>query len=177
MPDHDDHDQQFFDTFILVIGGLLLSTVVLFLFARQVGKNTEDRYERNYPSALAVTDKRIAPIGQVIMMGSAELKAAEQAAANTAAAKAHAPLTGPQVFNAQCHLCHAPPGVGGAPPVGDADAWDPRIAKGLPTLYQHALNGFQGKSGVMPPKGGRPDFTDDEVEAAVRYMVDQIKKK
>lgn len=172
-----DHDQQFFDMFILVIGGLMAIAVLLFVFARQVGENTEDRYEMNYPLAQALIDTRIAPVGHVVMMGSAALKAAEEAAAKAAQAKVHAPLTGPQVFNAQCHLCHAPPGVGGAPPVGNADAWDPRIAQGLPTLYQHALNGFQGKAGVMPPKGGRPDFTDDEIEAAVRYMVDQVKKK
>lgn len=172
-----DHDQQFFDTFILVIGGLMAICVVLFVFVRQIGNDTEDRYAMTDPRAQALIDKRIAPIGQVVMMGSAELKAAEEAAAKAQQQQAHAPLTGPQVFNAQCHLCHAPPGVGGAPVVGNAAAWDPRIAEGLPTLYKHALNGFQGKSGVMPPKGGRPDFSDDEIEAAVRYMVDQVKKK
>lgn len=61
-----------------------------------------------------------------------------------------------------------------APKFGDKAAWAPRIAQGLDTLYQHAINGFQGKSGVMPPKGGS-SASDDEVKAAVRYITDAAK--
>jgi len=42
-------------------------------------------------------------------------------------------------------------------------------------LYQHALQGFQGTAGVMPPKGGRVDLADDLIKAAVDHMIDMAK--
>jgi cytochrome c len=64
--------------------------------------------------------------------------------------------------------------VPGAPHLGDAAAWEPRIAQGMDTLNNHAINGFQGSAGVMPPKGGRVDLSDGEIIAAVEYMVEQV---
>jgi cytochrome c len=57
--------------------------------------------------------------------------------------------------------------------MGDKDAWAPRIAQGSETLLKHALGGFQGSTGVMPPKGGRMDLSDADVTAAIAYMVSQ----
>ena len=84
------------------------------------------------------------------------------------------PLTGQQVYKTVCIACHNPPGVGGAPPLGNAEAWAPRIAQGMETLTTHALNGFTGKTGVMPKKGERPDLSDEEIIGAIEYMVEQI---
>ncbi|MES2626435.1 MAG: c-type cytochrome [Pseudomonadota bacterium] len=85
-----------------------------------------------------------------------------------------APMTGPQVYNNVCIACHSPPGVGGAPALGNVEAWTPRIAQGMDTLVEHALNGFSGDTGVMPKKGERVDLSDEEVIGAVQYMVEQI---
>jgi cytochrome c5 len=74
------------------------------------------------------------------------------------------------VFQQTCSVCHGQ-GIAGAPKAGDRAAWAPRIAKGKPVLYQHALQGFQGTSGVMPAKGGRADLPDDLIKAAVDHMV------
>ena len=87
-----------------------------------------------------------------------------------------APMTGQQVYNNVCIACHAPPGVGGAPALGDADAWVPRIAQGMETLFEHALNGFNGDTGIMPKKGQRLDLSDEEVIDAVEYMVGQVEQ-
>ena len=91
------------------------------------------------------------------------------AATPAVAAVAAAGDKGKQVFDAVCFACHTP-GAAGAPKFGDATAWAPRIAKGVDTLYEHSINGFMGEAGLMPPKGGRPDFTDAEIKAAVDYM-------
>ena len=84
-----------------------------------------------------------------------------------------ASLTGQQVYKTVCIACHAPPGVGGAPALGNADAWAGRITQGMETLSDHALNGFSGNTGVMPKKGERPDLSDEEIIKAVKYMVEQ----
>ena len=76
---------------------------------------------------------------------------------------------GKAVYTGKCMACHAA-GVAGAPRLGD---WEPRVAQGLNTLSQHAINGFQGTRGYMPAKGGFAALSDDEVEAAVVYMVSQ----
>lgn len=93
--------------------------------------------------------------------------------AAAADASAKPPLTGEQVYRNVCSACHSPPGAGGAPALGNAEAWAPRIAQGMDTLIEHALKGFVGKAGVMPRKGERPDLSDDEVISAVQYMVEQ----
>jgi cytochrome c5 len=91
-----------------------------------------------------------------------------------AAAGASASAHGQQVFSQTCVACHGA-GVAGAPKVGDKAEWGPRIAQGEQTLYQHAINGFQGKKGMMPPKGGNTALPDADVRAAVHYMVAQAK--
>jgi cytochrome c5 len=76
---------------------------------------------------------------------------------------------GKALFNSACTACHTA-GIAGAPKFGDKAAWAPRIAQGTNTLYEHAIKGFQGKSGMMPPKGGST-APDADVKAAVDYMV------
>ncbi|MEZ5718497.1 MAG: c-type cytochrome [Burkholderiaceae bacterium] len=94
--------------------------------------------------------------------------------AASAAAPAAAPVAdsglGKSVYNKTCALCHAA-GVAGAPKPGNKDDWGPRIAQGKDTLYKHALEGFTGAKGMMPARGGSSSLPDDDVKAAVDYMV------
>lgn len=118
-------------------------------------------------------------VGQTVLAGSEELGATQAAPisrpdAVAAPLSTAAALTGPQVYNAVCIACHAPPGVGGAPALGSAAAWAPRIAQGMDTLIDHALHGFTGSTGVMPKKGERVDLSDEEIIGAVKYMVEQV---
>lgn len=77
---------------------------------------------------------------------------------------------GKSVFGKTCSMCHAA-GVAGAPKPGDKADWGPRIAQGNDVLYKHALEGFNGAKGAMPARGGNPALKDDEVKAAVDFMV------
>lgn len=79
---------------------------------------------------------------------------------------------GKSVFGKTCAMCHAA-GTAGAPKPGDKADWGPRIAQGMDVLHKHALEGFTGAKGVMPPRGAAATLTDDEVKAAVAFMVDQ----
>lgn len=81
---------------------------------------------------------------------------------------------GQTVYSQTCAACHAA-GIAGAPKLGDKADWGPRIAQGTDVLYTHALQGFTGKKGTMPPKGGNTTIADADVKAAVDYMVAQAK--
>lgn len=95
-------------------------------------------------------------------------------AAAPAAPAAPANAVGEGVYKKVCALCHAA-GVAGAPKPGNKDEWGPRIAQGEETLYKHALEGFTGTKGMMPARGGGTSLSDDEVKAAVDYMVAKSK--
>lgn len=73
-----------------------------------------------------------------------------------------------EVYANNCRECHGA-GTAGAPIVGNAEAWKPRLAKGLETLIDHAINGF----GNMPAKGGSRSLGREQVAQVVRYMADE----
>lgn len=92
---------------------------------------------------------------------------AEEASADAASGEpSHAGIDGEAVFNQICMACHMT-GAAGAPVRGEADQWAPRLEKGIETLYDHSINGFN----AMPAKGGNPSLSDDEVKAATDYLV------
>jgi cytochrome c5 len=133
------------------------------------------------PAAEAPATEAAAPPAEAAAPAPEAAPAAEQPAAPEAATEA-APATaeaggadkGKKVYDSLCMICHAQ-GVGGAPKLGDRADWGPRIAQGNDTLYKHALEGFQGQKGVMPPKGGNASLPDEDVKAGVDYMVSAAK--
>lgn len=166
-------DTHFVNVFSMVIALLLAIAIVLFALARVVASRTQNLQvltEADYARNVAA---RIAPPTQEAVAGkdnSALAIKAEGPASSAGTAAAAVPKTGKELFEQTCSVCHGQ-GIAGAPKAGDKAAWGPRIAKGKATLYDHALKGFQGGSGVMPAKGGRTDLPDDIVKQAVDYMV------
>lgn len=80
-------------------------------------------------------------------------------------------LRGREIWLETCKPCHAT-GLAGAPIIGRFDKWSARIAQGMDVLFEHALHGFEGNSGnQMPARGGNVNLTDDDVKAAVIFMV------
>jgi len=75
---------------------------------------------------------------------------------------------GAATYQKACVACHMT-GAAGAPKLDDKAAWTPRIAQGKDVLYTSVLKG----KGAMPPKGGQMQLSDDEIKAAVDYMVSQ----
>ncbi|VAW35905.1 hypothetical protein MNBD_GAMMA01-292, partial [hydrothermal vent metagenome] len=69
-----------------------------------------------------------------------------------------------------CFACHGT-GAAGAPKL-EAAAWTGRLEKGTDALVANAIKGFQGNTGFMPAKGGRPDLSDAQVRAAVEFMLE-----
>jgi len=112
-------------------------------------------------------EQRVKPVGELVKFDGAPPPAPVAAAAAGAVVKAK---SGEEVYNTACVACHGA-GIAGAPKTGDKGLWGPRIAQGLPTLYEHALKGFK----AMPAKGGASTLSDDEVKAAVDYQVAKAK--
>jgi cytochrome c5 len=180
-----DLDRRFFDTFAIVLGGLVVFTIVIYFIAQVVSGNTQEVWAEEEREQSASLEERIAPVGTVALPGETPEAApgaapaatpppADGQVAATGEGAAAAPASGEETYNGTCFACHAV-GVAGAPKLGDKADWEPRIAQGMDTLVQHAVQGYQGSKGVMPPKGGRADLSDEAVAAAVQYMVDQAK--
>ena len=161
-----DRDQKFFDMYSLVIGGLAIIALGIFVFASKVSDRTQDVFTREGAEYQAVVAARIRPVGEVYLPGEEASAAAPTATTVPEPEPVAAALSGPQVYNSACLACHGA-GIGGAPVLGNADAWAPRIAQGMDVLKGHAINGFQGSAGFMPAKGGRTDLSDEEVAYAV----------
>ncbi len=87
---------------------------------------------------------------------------------------ANAQGAGEKTYKMACFACHGT-GAAGSPKMGDKAAWKDRLTQGNATLYDHAIKGYKGKTGYMPPKGGRTDISDADVKAAVDYMVSNSK--
>ncbi|MCW9059809.1 MAG: c-type cytochrome [Gammaproteobacteria bacterium] len=104
--------------------------------------------------------------GQASAPAAAPVAAPAAAAAEPAAASGK----GKEIYQASCFACHGT-GAAGAPKIGDQAAWAPRIDKGMDTLLQHSINGFN----AMPPKGTCMACSDEDLKAAVEYMISESK--
>lgn len=168
-------DRVFLRHFSMVIAFLVLVMFALIGFAMYLYSFNPP--PQNPERQHAVTD-RIAPVGAAYAgdTGRAALLAAQEAAKKAAEAQVAygGTLDGKTIFGNLCQTCHTNPATG-APGITDKAAWAPRIAQGLDTLFSHAINGYQGKSGQMPAKGGNPSLTDAQVKATVQWMVGQVK--
>jgi len=132
------HDQSFFNVFMVVMGILIGITLFLVVLARAIGGDPQLAWVKEEPDYVAAIDSRIRPVGRVALPGDEPVEAAPAVAA--VPAPAAAALTGEQVYNAACFAWHGS-GVGGAPKLGDAAAWKPRVSQGAATLNRHAVEG------------------------------------
>jgi cytochrome c5 len=167
------HDKQFYNILSVVMGVLITVTIVLLAAARLIANQTQVPGIYSDPEYVAEVSDNIKPFARVAIAGqdnSALAIAQPAAAAAAAAAPAMAvPKDGQELYETACKACHDA-GLAGAPKTGDRAAWGPRLAQGKATLYEHALKGYTGKTGVMPAKGARTDLSDDLIKQGVDYM-------
>jgi len=148
------NDASLLRMFILILGALVLFTVIIVIAANYVGGNGE-RTAANDAMRDAAVAERIKPVGQVAT-----------GAATTAEPVVVAAREPAKVYQTVCFACHGT-GAAGAPKVGDKAAWGPRFDQGLDTLLTHATNG----KGAMPPRGGNPTVTDEELRGTIIHML------
>lgn len=156
-------DQTFIRRFSGIILGLVIFTVLIIVLA--LAFQTPEDPTAN-PSQLALAAERIAPVASV-HTGDAEvpLVSPEPTPVAASAPPFDGSVDGKLIYDNACSACHNA-GVAGAPVPGGTMA--ERVPKGLETLVANAINGIN----VMPPRGGNSDLTDDQVRAAVEYMLE-----
>ena len=159
MSSSQDQDKSFFATAAIVFGALFAFTFTIIVIAKILNSGDKSIDEAALSKAVHA---RIAPIGTVVTDPAALLK--------VSAAAPHAPLSGEQVVGQVCSACHGS-GVLGAPKIGDKAAWGGRLKTdgGIDGLLANAEKG----KGSMPPRGGNPDLSNDELKAAIQQMLKQ----
>lgn len=149
-------DKNFYTTFFYIMGGLAVLCVILIIIASKLTSEVAEYKPQE------VVLGNIKPVGNVYVAGESEPEPVI-AAADTATAE---PRSGESIYNTSCLACHAT-GAAGAPKLGDAAAWAPRIAAGMDALMANVSNGLN----AMPPKGLCMDCSTDELMAVIEYMV------
>lgn len=161
-------DKQFFLTFMGVLGALVLIAVLVWVAAQILGGIGQSGEKS--AAQLRIAKERIEPVGKLNLKSSPDQPAAAVADASASQQVSAAPAEdvdpGKKAYSGICQSCHLA-GVAGAPKLGDVEAWRPRIAQGMDAMYMSVING----KGVMPPRGGAVNMSDDEIRAAVGYMV------
>lgn len=162
-----EQDRAFFRNFSLSLGFIAVMMVVFYIVAKVATSDDQAAAKMRSAKVAEVTK----PVGQVVAVGE---EVEEPAAAETASAEASGDV-GKTVYDGLCVNCHGMPAMAAMiPQTGDAAAWAARVEQGTEVLYDRAINGFTGSMGMMPGKGGNPKLSDDEVKAAVDYMVGQL---
>jgi cytochrome c5 len=158
-------DSAFLRQFSGVIAGIVLLTVVLIFLARYL--QPEQDADAN-PSQRILAEQRITPVGAVRSgeEGAAALAESEAAAMAALPPAADVVVDGESVYAGLCKACHEA-GVAEAP-IAKSDQMATRLnEKGVDTLVANAINGLN----AMPPRGGNPTLTDEQIRAAVEFML------
>ncbi|MDX2425855.1 MAG: c-type cytochrome [Cycloclasticus sp.] len=155
-------DKKIFNSIGLVIAVLAGIAILIYIIA--TGLIGDDSSRTTAWQEKKVLD-RIKPLGEVATTIE-EAQLASPKMEEAAPVVASSPMSAEQVYNTACLACHST-GVAGAPKTGDIAAWTPRIAQGEDVLFEHATKGFKG----MPPRGGSSQLSDDEVKAAIDFML------
>ena len=169
-------DRAFLKSFAGLIAALVALTVVFFIIAQIVGGKPSKPIEATADANKAIAE-RIKPVGELTVGAALVATASSNPVMDAIIPSAHAAGAdnkGKKTYDTACAACHAA-GLAGAPKLGDKASWGPRLAQGNDTLYTHALKGYQGKTGMMPAKGGNMSLKDEEVKAAVDYMASASK--
>lgn len=168
------HDSVFLKKFAALIAGFIVLVLLMVLLAQTIYRAT--RSTETPPELTAATEARIAPVGGVYAGQSGQMARAAAAAAAQASAQTQVAydgtLDGAVIYDNLCKTCHDS-GAGGAP-LMVRSAWDARIAQGMDTMVRHSIDGFTGQFGIMPPRGGNPSLSDEQMQAAVQWMVDSL---
>lgn len=157
-------DKTFTKNVSIVLALLVAFTFIIFFIAKDLGFKDDSA---NNPSRVTTTEDRIKPVAGAYTgeAGAAAIQEAATASVEVQAVAFDGSLDGVMIYNSVCGTCHAT-GLAGAPQPGTPAMAD-RAAKGTDALVQTAVNGLN----AMPARGGRSDLSDEQIKAAVEFML------
>ena len=162
-----EQDKIFFRNFTLTLAFIVVMMITFYVIAAMVTNEGENAKTNVNTISVAELTK---PVGQVAVAGE---KLEDTVVQNEIVADASAvgkSINGESIYN--CHGIAALAAM--IPQTGDTAAWEPRVKKGIDVLYASAINGYTGELGMMPAKGGNLALSDEEVKAAVDYIINQV---
>ena len=167
-----EQDKIFFRNFTLTLAFIAAMMIAFYVIADMVTDEGENAKTNVNTISVAELTK---PVGQVAVAGEESEDTVVQNAIVADASAVGKSISGESVYNGLCVNCHGIAALAAMfPQAGDAAAWEPRIKKGTDVLYASAINGYTGELGMMPAKGGNPALSDEEVKAAVDYIINQL---
>lgn len=146
-----------------------VARAVVFMANKSGAKFKEPEVKGVPAAAPAATTTAPQTQGAPVASATEPAQTASQSAPAAAPAASVGAANGKQLYEAACQACHTT-GAAGAPKLGNKGDWAPRLKKGVAVLHANAIKGI----GVMPPKGGAT-ASDEEVKAAVNYLLDSVK--
>jgi cytochrome c5 len=165
-----EQDQIFLQNFIIVVVMLCGIIAIFVVIARTIGSN----------EVVIAKQRALIIAAETAPVASVRLSTADTSSTTSVSAVASATAgdtgaeesVGKRLHDSMCFACHGT-SLAGIPQTGNVADWIDRIAQGNLMLYEHAIVGFTGASGmVMPAKGGNPSLSDEDVKAAVDYMIE-----
>lgn len=156
-------DGQFYKIFGILTLGIIIIGIIIAILANVFASysfHPSNQYKTEIENSEQI---RTEPEGKINLASNPTIK---QEAPIVVASSG--PVSGKDIYNNVCMSCHTS-GAAGAPMIGNSSQWTDRLSKGKDTLYANAINGI----GVMPAKGGLSSLTDDEVRAAVDYLLNE----
>ncbi len=167
-----EQDKIFFRNFTLTLAFIAAMMITFYVIAAMVTDEGENAKTNENIIDVAELTK---PVGQVAIAGEESEDVVLQNEIVDDAAAVGKSISGESVYSGLCVNCHGIAALAAMiPQTGDATAWELRIKKGTDVLYANAINGYTGELGMMPAKGGNPALSDEEVKAAVDYIINQV---
>ena len=167
-----EQDKIFFRNFTLTLAFIAAMMIAFYVIADMVTNEGENAKTNVNTISVAELTK---PVGQVAVAGEETENTIVQNEIVADASAVGKSISGESVYNGLCVNCHGIAALAAMiPQAGDAATWGPRIKKGTDVLYANAINGYTGELGMMPAKGGNPALSDEEVKAAVDYIISQV---
>ena len=146
-----------------ILGVLIAITLVLFVIAQNI---VEPDLKLDDARVAEEVFERIEPIGR-LNTSDIPVQASLLPVSNASTAAPFA--SGEEIYNAVCQACHST-GVLNSPVMGSRESWGERLNKSREDLAASVSNGLN----LMPPKGGRPDLSDEQIRMTVDYMLSNL---
>tara|TARA_B100000686_G_C16806194_1_gene990759 strand:- start:15342 stop:15836 length:495 start_codon:yes stop_codon:yes gene_type:complete len=162
---NETSDQAFFKNFAIITVIFILFSIFITILSIVFASNPSK--ENHKDELISLIDKRTSPISNENLSSNPKIKSTIQLAAG---APSDASNSGEKIYKMVCGSCHDN-GAAGSPITGNQSQWASRISEGIDHLYDSAINGI----GIMPAKGGLASLSDEDVKAAVDYIIEKSK--